>query len=222
MFARVSRRYDLANRAMTFGMDVLWRKKLVDKLLDGNPSGKKVLDAACGSGDVALEIARKFPGAEITATDFCEEMLEMAKLKLSGFPSAKLECADCSSLPFEDETFDAATMAFGFRNFKDRPACLRELFRVMKKNSKIRMLETSRAGFPLEGIQNFFMEKIAPTAASLCGGNRLDYEYLAKTTREYPEPQEVENMFREAGFLNVKTKRLGFGMVAIVSAEKIF
>ena len=129
--------------------------------------------------------------------------------------------ADCRSLPFAESSFDAATISFGFRNFADRPACLREIARVLKTGAPLCVLEVARAEGPLfETAQKFFMCSAVPLIAKAFGGRREDYEYLAKTTMDYPRRAEVEKMFANAGFGEIRTRAMAFGMVAIVSGKK--
>ncbi len=221
MFTRVAPFYDFINRAMTFGLDIIWRRRLV-RALELPEGESKVVDIACGSGDVALEVARKYPQAKITCSDFCAPMLDIAREKFAkNFPNrAEFIEADCSNLPFESNAFSGATVSFGFRNFKDRQACLLEISRVLKPNAKLCVLEVSKANGIFRVSQKFFMGIFVPFLASLCGGNKADYVYLAKTTLEYPSAQEVEAMFGKAGFENVSTRAMAFGLVAITSGRK--
>lgn len=223
MFSRIAPFYDAINRAMTFGLDVLWRKRLVHTL--ALPDGKTcVADLACGSGDVAAEIAKQKPDAQIVCVDFCPPMLEAAKAKLSkkGFANrAEFVEADCANLPFGGEVFDGATIAFGFRNFRNRGDCLREIARILKPSAKLCVLEVCRANGIFWKIQKLFMGVFVPNVAVLFGGKRNDYVYLAETTLAYPPRTDVEKMFRDAGFENVQTRPMAFGFVSITSGEKI-
>ncbi len=221
MFTRVAPFYDFINRAMTFGLDIIWRKRLV-RALDLPEGETSVVDIACGSGDVALEVAGRYPLSKLTCSDFCAPMLEIARTKFDKkFPSrAEFVEADCVSLPFDSNAFDGATVSFGFRNFKDRQSCLLEIARVLKPNAKLCILEVAKANGIFRVSQKFFMGKFVPFLASLCGGNKADYVYLAKTTLEYPNAEEVESMFARAGFENISTRPMAFGLVAITSGRK--
>lgn len=223
MFARVAKGYDFVNHAMCFGLDILWRSRLVKILLQGRRAGGAYLDVACGSGDVAVAVAEADEKSKICGVDFCAEMLDAAKAKAAGKNlSGRIEFAeaDCSSLPFADETFDGAAISFGFRNFKDRKKCLEEIFRVLKPGGKIAMLEVARANKFIAPAQKFFMWHLVPAIAKICGSDPRDYKYLAKTTLEYPSNPEVAGMFSESGFKNVAIKPQGFGLVAITHAVK--
>lgn len=220
MFSRVAAHYDVINRAMCGGLDVIWRKRLVNAAVSGARADgeKKFLDIACGSGDVCAEFLKRDASCRVTGVDFCREMLEIARKKCAGERSEFVE-ADCQRLPFADGTFDAATISFGFRNFNDRPACLSETARVLKAGAPLCVLEVARAEGLFEPVQKFFMCSAVPKIAKLFGGESADYEYLAKTTMYYPKRTEVEKMFSDAGFKNVKTRPMAFGMVAITSGE---
>lgn len=234
MFAEVAKNYDKINRAMCFGLDVLWRNALADSALSQTPNAaetpqtartKKILDIACGSGDVALALAKKDASAEITAADFCPEMLEVARAKIARQPAQiagriTTQRADCLALPFAPETFDAATISFGFRNFQNREKCLEQINTILKRGGKLAVLEVSRARGFFGAAQHFFMGRIVPDIAAVFGGNKADYEYLANTTLAYPLPEEVENMFRQAGFGNVETRKFGCGLVALTTGIK--
>ena len=158
MFSRVAAHYDVINRAMCGGLDVIWRKKLVNAAVSGARADgeKKFLDIACGSGDVCAEFLKRDASCRVTGVDFCPEMLEIARKKCAGERSEFVE-ADCQKLPFADGIFDAATISFGFRNFNDRPACLSEIARVLKASAPLCVLEVARAEGIFEPVQKFFM-----------------------------------------------------------------
>ncbi len=224
MFSEVSKNYDKINRAMCFGLDVLWRKKLAKiALSEKTDHTKKVIDLACGSGDVCLELAKADKSAEIVASDFCPEMLEIAKQKAIVANLDKriiFQQADCQNMPFESNNFDVATISFGFRNFQNRQACLTEIARILKTGGRLAILEVSRANAFIEWAQKIFMCTIVPIIATIFGGNKESYKYLANTTMAYPYPKEIEKMFTDAGFENIKTRKLAFGLVAITTGIK--
>ncbi len=224
MFGAVAKNYDKINRAMCFGLDILWRKNLAKTAIgDKLASAPKVVDIACGSGDVCVEILKLDNTANVVGADFCPEMLTIAeektnKLQLSN--RVKFLQADCENLPFESNSFDAATISFGFRNFQNRLKCLSEIARILKPDGRLAILEVSRTNAFMEFAQKIFMGTFVPTIATLLGGRKKDYTYLANTTMQYPRSKEVEQMFVEAGFENVKTKKFGCGLVAITTGTK--
>ena len=223
MFARVAPAYDKINRAMTFGLDAVWRRKLATLALRDSLPEQPVLDLACGSGDVALEMFKLGANTCVTCSDLCPDMLELAQAKIAaaGFSDrAQFIQADACALPFPEGAFGACTISFGFRNFQDRPACLREIRRVLGRGASLYILEVSRASKIIAPVQNLFMEKFVPTCAGMLGGNKSDYAYLAKTTRSFPRPALLKKMLEDAGFSGICHRSLGFGMVALTSAKK--
>lgn len=224
MFARVAPSYDKINRAMTLGLDKIWRNCLAESaILSAKKSQKPILDLACGSGDVALSILKKYPQAKLICCDLCEEMLEIAKVKIAkaGFEkNVEFVCADASKMPFESNSFCACTISFGFRNFQDRAACLKEISRVLENDGSLLILEVARAPKCFSAIQNFFMESIMPNIAKIFGGEKADYIYLAKTTREFPNKHELKKLIESNGFKNTKSKSFAFGFTALTISEK--
>lgn len=225
MFARVAPKYDLINRAMCFGMDKFWRKNLAkNALCSARQSGLPVLDLACGSGDVALEILKLDPDVGVVCADLCAEMLELAKKKISaaGFQKrAEFILADARRLPFEAASFSACTISFGFRNFQNRSECLTEISRVLAPSGRLSILEVSKAPKVFEPAQRFFMCACVPAIASLCGAkNKADYKYLAKTTMEFPSQPELFKMLRASNFKNPRSKYFAFGFVALTISER--
>ncbi len=230
MFAKIAPKYDMMNRAMCLGFDRVWRARLVRAALKAAPQSARVLDMACGSGDVCFEIlkaARKNGlDVKITGADFCDGMLDIARAKaqkLEASEKEKLEFmfADCESLPFEDGAFDAVTISFGFRNFKDRAKCLKELSRVLKKGGSLNILEVARAPWVLKYFEDFAMRFVIPNAALLLGCEKEPYSYLAKTTREFPAQRELANLINSCGFAGAKYSSMAFGAVALTTANKI-
>lgn len=222
MFARVSPNYDRINRAMCLGLDIIWRKALAKKAINEGNNNLPILDLACGSGDVSLEILKRFPDKKICACDLCPQMLEIAKSKLENEGlDAEYICANAENLPFEDEKFGACTIAFGLRNFQNRKKCLEEIHRVLNKDGGLFILEVARARPIFEPVQNFFMDKAVPNIAAFFGGNKSDYAYLAKTTRSFPNRKSLESLIEECGFKNIKTQNFAFGFVALTKAFKI-
>ena len=221
MFARIAPRYDKINRAMCFGMDRRWRKRLAQTALADSQKDSRILDLACGSGDITLEILKKNPDAKVTSCDLCEQMLDIAKEKFeSEGLEAQIVCANAENLPFADSHFKICTIGFGFRNFADRAKCLAEIRRVLQADGKLLILEVARAHPLFEPIQNFFMAHIVPHIAGLLGANKNDYRYLAKTTRNFPRKKELEKLLTNSGFQEISTKNFAFGFVAITTASK--
>ena len=223
MFARVAPSYDKINRAMCVGLDARWRGVLARRALEAAHGGE-ILDLACGSGDVALAILKRNPEQKIVCADLCGEMLALAREKIAkNFRNTKasFEIADAAALQFESGKFGACTIAFGFRNFQDRAACLKEIARVLKPGGELLILEVARAPKVFSWAQNIFMEKFVPRIAARLGGQKADYEYLAKTTRTFPPKKELNAMIEGCGFKVSKTKSFAFGCVALTQAQKL-
>ena len=223
MFSKVSKNYDKITRAMCFGLDILWRKKLAKIALSNTSQKTKIIDIACGSGDVCIELAKSNLNAEIIGSDFCPEMLKIAEEKIA---KANLnnritfQQADCENLPFDDNSFDAITISFGFRNFQNREKCLNEITRILNLNGRLAILEVSRTNAIMEFAQRFFMCFFVPIIASILGGEKQSYKYLANTTMSYPYPKDVEKMLANAGLKEIKTYKMGCGLVAITTGVK--
>lgn len=224
MFARIAPGYDKINRAMTFGLDLLWRKSLARRAAAAaEGSALPVLDLACGSGDAALAVLKASPSAKIVCCDLCPEMLAEAERKIAaaGFKSrASFVLADAQNMPFAASSFCACAIAFGFRNFQNRKECLLEIRRVLADSAPLIILEVARAPKIIAPAQNFFMEKIMPRIASAFGGNIDDYKYLAKTTRDFPPQRKLESLVESCGFKDVKTRRFALGFTALTVSKK--
>lgn len=224
MFSQTAAHYDTINRAMCFGLDVLWRRALAKTALaDFRGNAPQVADLACGSGDVCAELARRDSSARILGIDLCPEMLEIAQRKIDKSKLSdrvKLMRADCENLPLADASFDAITISFGFRNFQNRERALAEIFRVLKPRGRLAVLEVSRAGKLSETAQKIFMTHVVPSIAAAFGGDIQNYKYLANTTLNYPFPSEITAMFAAAGFAQTTVKKFGCGLVAITTGIK--
>ncbi|MDI9397688.1 MAG: class I SAM-dependent methyltransferase, partial [Candidatus Pacebacteria bacterium] len=151
LFGDLAPSYDRYNRLFSLGLDVAWRKKLVASLRPQSP--KKILDLACGSGDVSLLLHKEFPSAEVIALDFCRPLLDQAKAR----GVKQTVEGDALNLPFRDQTMDAATLAFGLRNFADRPKGLSEIHRVLQPGGIFALLEFNPPPFPWKFFWNFYL-----------------------------------------------------------------
>ncbi len=231
MFSKIAPNYDMMNRIMCLGLDVLWRKKLVRLAFEKTPQKIFALDMACGSADVSLELLKKSKKLskeiKIIGADFSKEMLAIAKRKTDALPKddgAKIDFmfADCQNLPFDADTFDFVTISFGLRNFKNRAKCLKELARVLKKGAPICILEVSRAPSFFRYIEDFIMGFIIPNVAKILGCDKSSYEYLAKTTRDFPTNKSLCSLINSSGFEGANSRALisAGGAVSITKAYK--
>lgn len=221
MFDRIAPRYDFLNHFLSLHQDKLWRKKAVSSLK--LPQNGRVLDVACGTADIAMEVIRRHPDAFVTGLDFSEGMLAKGLLKIqnAGMEKAiKLKKGNALALPFEAESFDALTIAFGIRNIQDREGALLEFFRCLKPGGRLAVLElaTPKKGF-LRSLYLLYFNKILPRVAGLFSSNTA-YQYLPDSVLAFPEASEFAEQIRNAGFKDVAFKKLTLGVATLFMAEK--
>jgi ubiquinone/menaquinone biosynthesis methyltransferase len=219
MFNRVARRYDAANRIMSGGVDVVWRKKAITRLLEGLGEAPRILDLGAGTLDGALEIARRAPGARVAAADFAREMLRAGRAKLRG-ANVDTHAADGHDLPYRDGAFDGAFSAFCVRNLRDLPRGLRELRRVVRPGGRVVILEFLRP----EKTRFFFDRIWNPHVLPLLGwavtGDRAAYRYLPDSIAAFRSTAEFAAAMTEVGFASVETKALfPSGVATMVVAQ---
>ena len=217
MFSRISPKYDFLNHFLSGNIDKRWRK-LVTKKLESvlNDKNALVLDVACGTGDLALEM-QKSSKAKIIGTDFCRPMLAIAKEKNApeNLTIPYLE-ADGMNLSFADETFDAVTIAFGLRNFSNWEDGLKELQRILKTGGKLVILEFSAPIIPgFKELFHFYFTRILPKIGGVVSGSRGAYEYLSESVARFPDQKGLMKMMLENGFSDVEYKNLTGGIAAI-------
>lgn len=197
LFAQVADGYDRANDAMTFGMAHLWRRKLV-AWSEAKP-GHRVLDCATGTGDLAIEFKKSVGDAgEVIGTDFCEEMLAHAPAKAakSGL-KVEFRQADAMNLPFGDNEFDIASIAYGIRNVNDPQRALKEMARVVKPGGRVMILETGDSPeSALRGFFDFYFRQVVPRVGGWVTGKRFAYEYLNNSSRGFPSRERFLDMMR--------------------------
>jgi demethylmenaquinone methyltransferase/2-methoxy-6-polyprenyl-1,4-benzoquinol methylase len=206
MFDRIAPVYDVMNRAMTVGLDRRWRRLAVREVVW---PGDRVLDACCGTGDLALEAERR--GGRVVGLDFSERMLERARQK-----SATVEWVqgDALALPFEDGAFDAATVGFGVRNLVDLDRGLRELVRVLRDGGRVAVLEITQPSGVLGPFFRVWLDVLVPLAGKVLPGGKA-YTYLPASVRRFPGPEDLSAAFERAGFRDVAYRLLGGGIVAL-------
>jgi len=222
MFAGIASRYDFANRLLSMGIDVYWRKVLLRQVAQCQPT--HVADLACGSGDVTLTLAKGLPEATaIQGLDFCEPMLEEARKKQQKqLPGRTLPFSqgDCLNLPLPDASQDVLTIAFGLRNLEDRPRGLAEMRRSLKDGGSLFVLEFTQPDKWFRPFYYFYLKCILPILAGIVTGDRGAYEYLAGSIESFPTREALANELKDAGFSNVRVTGLTFGIVAIHHARK--
>ena len=206
MFDRISPVYDAMNRAMTLGLDRRWRRLAAEGAV--RPADK-VLDACCGTGDLALAAERC--GGTVTGVDFSERMLVRARAKSS---TVDWVLADVTALPFADGSFDAVTVGFGIRNVPDHEAGLAELARVLRPGGRLACLEITRPNGVLRPFFRLWFDGLVPLAGKVLPGGRA-YTYLPASVRRFPGPPDLAAALGRAGFDGVGWKLMGGGIVAL-------
>lgn len=217
MFGSIAPRYDLLNRLLSLGIDRRWRRFAVGKI--GVAGTGRVLDVATGTGDVALEIASQTPaGVSVVGVDFCKEMVDLGRVKVESSRHAgriTLQVAPCEEIPYEDRTFDAATIAFGIRNVVDRNKGLTEMRRVLKDGGRIVILEFSTPTMPLfRSLYHFYFLKMLPRIGGAFSRFSA-YQYLPDSVLEFPSRETFEGMMREVGFKDVRHYDLTGGIATV-------
>jgi demethylmenaquinone methyltransferase/2-methoxy-6-polyprenyl-1,4-benzoquinol methylase len=206
MFDRISPVYDVMNRAMTVGLDQRWRRIAAEAVVG---AGDRVLDACCGTGDLALAAERA--GGRVTGVDFSEQMLARARAKSE---SVEWVLGDVTALPFPDGSFDAVTVGFGIRNVPDLGAGLSELARVLRPEGRLACLEITRPDGVLRPFFRLWFEGLVPLAGKILPGGRA-YTYLPASVRRFPGPAHLAAEMGRAGFPGVGWRLLGGGIVAL-------
>ncbi len=221
MFDSISGRYDLLNRSLSFGIDVYWRKRLIAELKSLKPSS--ILDIATGTADVALALNALKP-KKITGLDLSEKMLEVGRTKVARKNLnhiITLVKGDSEQLPYEDQSFDAVTVAFGVRNFENLSLGLSEMSRVLKKGGKIVILEFSKPSvFPVKQLYHFYFRYFCPWWGKLLSKDASAYTYLYDSVAAFPEGNDFTKIALENGFSGMKTQRLTFGIVSLYTGTK--
>jgi demethylmenaquinone methyltransferase/2-methoxy-6-polyprenyl-1,4-benzoquinol methylase len=215
MFGRIARRYDLANHVLSGGADFLWRQRAAKIVTGWRP--RDVLDLATGSGDLALSLQRRLPEAIITAADFSPEMLEVARRKGVG----KTVLADALQLPFESESFDCVTVAFGLRNMADWDRALREMSRVLRNPGHLLVLDFSIPTGALRPAYRFYLHRCLPLLASVVTGDKAAYDYLGGSIEKFPSGIAMLELIERNGFTMAAAEPLTGGIATIYSAQKL-
>jgi demethylmenaquinone methyltransferase / 2-methoxy-6-polyprenyl-1,4-benzoquinol methylase len=221
MFDRVAGRYDALNSVMTAGLHHRWRERAAAKAELG--PGDAALDVCCGTGDLALELARQVaPGGHVVGCDFSEPMLDLAREKAAGRDAGgvRFEWADALELPYDGERFDAVTVGFGVRNLADLDRGLREMARVLKPGGRAVILEiTQPTRPPLSLFYSLWFDRTVPLLGAL-SSNPEAYSYLPESVRSFPSPRGLAEKMDDAGFKAVRYTVLAGGIIAIHSGVR--
>ena len=221
MFDTISGNYDGLNRVISFGLDIKWRKKVLQLVSDKNP--KTVLDIATGTGDLAI-LMTATSAERIVGLDISAGMLDVGRKKIEAKKlSDKIEMilADSENMPFENDTFDAITVAFGVRNFETLEKGLAEILRVLKPNGIFVILETSvPEKTPYKQGYTFYSKNILPLIGKLFSKDDSAYQYLSESASVFPYGETLNNILRKIGFIDVVSMPQTFGVATIYSASK--
>jgi demethylmenaquinone methyltransferase / 2-methoxy-6-polyprenyl-1,4-benzoquinol methylase len=211
MFDRIAPVYDAMNRVMTVGLDRRWRAATVAQVVR---PGDCVLDACCGTGDLAIAALRA-GASDVTGLDFSESMLERARTKESRIEWVQ---GDLLALPFEDGSFDSATVGFGIRNVEDIGSGLRELHRVLRPDGRLGILEVTTPRGPLAPFYRVWFDRVVPLLGRLLPGGAA-YTYLPASVRRFPNPESLADLLTSSGFGEVRFRRFAGGIVALHVGE---
>ncbi|MBW4361962.1 bifunctional demethylmenaquinone methyltransferase/2-methoxy-6-polyprenyl-1,4-benzoquinol methylase UbiE [Flavobacterium taihuense] len=221
MFDTISGNYDSLNRVISFGIDVKWRKKVLQLVAKTNP--ENILDIATGTGDLAILLAQT-KAKKIIGLDISAGMLEIGEKKIEArhlSQTIEMVLADSENMPFEDNFFDAITVAFGVRNFEHLEKGLSEILRVLKPNGIFVILETSVPDkTPYKQGYNFYSKNILPMIGKLFSKDDVAYGYLSESAASFPYGEALNNILRKTGFINVEALPQTFGVATIYTASK--
>ncbi|MDR3184876.1 MAG: bifunctional demethylmenaquinone methyltransferase/2-methoxy-6-polyprenyl-1,4-benzoquinol methylase UbiE [Prevotellaceae bacterium] len=218
MFNGIAPHYDFLNHLLSFGFDYLWRRRLVGEVAKQQP--RHILDAATGTGDLALLLHRR-TGADVTGIDIADGMLRIAKRKARRHAALRFIQAQAESLPFPDATFDAATVAFGVRNFERLPQALAELLRVLKPGGTLAILELSTPlRFPLKQLYHLYAFRLIPLAGRLISAHRAAYGYLPRSIHAFPQREKFLLELERAGFTLLRCRSFTGGVCCLYTARK--
>lgn len=220
MFDNIAPKYDLLNRVLSMKIDVLWRNKLVKWMKNDNPH--EVLDVATGTGDLAITI-EKGTGSKVVGLDLSQQMLNVGvikikKLKLDG--KISMQKGDAEKLPFEDNRFDAVSVAFGVRNFENLTKGLAELRRVVKDNKSVYILEFSKVEGLMGPLYMFYFKNILPAIGRMVSKDNRAYTYLPDSVNAFPFGEKMKQILLDTGFKKVEYKKLSLGIATIYKATK--
>jgi demethylmenaquinone methyltransferase/2-methoxy-6-polyprenyl-1,4-benzoquinol methylase len=221
MFDSISGRYDFLNRFLSLGIDIYWRKLMVNRLKAIKP--KTILDIATGTADVAIAM-RKIGPEKIVGLDLSEGMLEIGREKVSkkGLGNLiQLVKGDSEHLPYSENAFEAVTVAFGVRNFENLLKGLSEMNRVLKPGGKVVILEFSRPRiFPVKQLYDFYFRYFCPWWGRMISKDDSAYRYLYESVNAFPEGESFLEVAKQAGFREIKAERVTFGIVSLYTGVK--
>lgn len=221
MFDNIAPTYDFLNHALSLNIDKIWRRKTIKSLASIHP--KRILDIATGTGDLAIAALQLKPDT-VVGVDLSDGMIEVGrqKLKARGLDSLiQLQVADSENLPFENQQFDAITVAFGVRNFENPLLGLKEMQRVLAPGGRLAVLEFMMPRrFPIKQLYRFYFSKILPLVGRFISKDFSAYQYLPDSVQSFPQREAFLELLLEAGFDQASYRSLSFGIAGLYTAEK--
>ncbi len=221
MFNNISHRYDFLNHFLSLGIDKIWRKKAIGLLRSTKP--RFILDVATGTGDFAIQ-AMELKPEKVFGIDISEGMLEVGRKKIKERQLDEvidLRTGDSENIPFQENKFDAVTVAFGVRNFENLEKGLREIFRVLSPGGKLVVLEFSRPRmFPMKQLYSAYFRYILPQVGRMVSKDKAAYTYLPESVQAFPDGDDFLQVLRNVGFKDSQCKPLTFGISSIYTASK--
>lgn len=222
MFDQIAPKYDFLNRFLSAGIDISWRKKALSLLKSKNP--QHILDVATGTADLAIMASKQLNPKKIIGIDISEGMLSYGRQKITADnleTVIELQTGDSESIQFPDESFDAVTVSFGVRNFQNLEKGIGEIFRVLRKDGMLVVLEFSKPKLPLiKQLYSLYMNVVTPGMGGLFSKNRNAYQYLNDSVQKFPEGKAFQSVLEKAGFQKTNIKTLSFGICTIYTGEK--
>ncbi|QQL48487.1 bifunctional demethylmenaquinone methyltransferase/2-methoxy-6-polyprenyl-1,4-benzoquinol methylase UbiE [Mucilaginibacter ginkgonis] len=222
MFNNISGTYDFLNHFLSLGIDIIWRKKAINELRASKPA--HILDVATGTGDFAFEAIKILKPQEVTGVDISQGMLNIAQQKIGkrGLSDIfNVKKGDSEKLPFEDNTFDAVTVAYGVRNFENLETGIADMLRVLKPGGKAVILEFSKPkGFPIKQLYNFYFHYITPGIGKLFSKDSRAYSYLPESVAAFPDGKNFTALMDKVGYRDTKHRSLTFGICSIYTGVK--
>lgn len=224
MFDNIAGKYDFLNHFLSLNMDKMWRRKMISELDSVQP--KTVLDVATGTADVAINTIKqlKINDLHIEGVDISAEMLNVGRKKIQNEGLSEkivLTLGDSEQLPYQDNKFDALTVAFGVRNFENLERGLQEMHRVLRKGGKVVVLEFSKpTGFPFKQLYNFYFKNILPLIGKLTSQDNRAYTYLYESVQAFPDGENFITVLNKIGFKDTQCKPLTLGICSIYVGYK--
>ncbi len=221
MFEDIAFSYDFQNSALSLGVDIYWRRRFVNMLA---PREGLVLDAATGTGEVALAIRRRRPGLRVLGLDFSPAMIEVARQKIAkrGVTGYRLAVADCRDVPVRDACVDAVTMAFGIRNIAERVAVMREFHRVLVPGGRMHIMEFGMPRNELgRAAYRFYFDRVLPPFGNFLSRTDYAYSYLVESVDAFPSDAHFLAHMAEAGFAECRVTDLTFGLARVFTGRKV-